>query len=128
MALIRCSECGREVSDHAKVCVHCGNPINQADQAPVSKAMIYGYTQSFVVNPPVKILVNGLEVGSVSKGGLFELPLARDTLITFKCSFRKAEVLVRAGQTTKIKLSWNRLTGQLVPQIVDTVVPDNSFW
>lgn len=28
MALIKCSECGKEISDTAKICVNCGNPIN----------------------------------------------------------------------------------------------------
>ncbi len=28
MALIQCSECGKEVSDQATSCPHCGNPIN----------------------------------------------------------------------------------------------------
>lgn len=27
MALIKCSECGKEVSSKAKVCPNCGNPI-----------------------------------------------------------------------------------------------------
>lgn len=27
MALIKCKECGKEISDKAKVCPHCGNPI-----------------------------------------------------------------------------------------------------
>lgn len=27
MALIKCSECGKEISDKAINCVHCGNPI-----------------------------------------------------------------------------------------------------
>lgn len=27
MALVKCSECGREISDKAKTCPHCGNPI-----------------------------------------------------------------------------------------------------
>lgn len=27
MALIKCVECGKEVSDSAKVCVHCGHPL-----------------------------------------------------------------------------------------------------
>ncbi|MCH7905614.1 MAG: zinc-ribbon domain-containing protein [Armatimonadetes bacterium] len=27
MALIKCKECGREVSDNAASCPHCGNPI-----------------------------------------------------------------------------------------------------
>lgn len=28
MALINCPECGKEVSDKAKSCIHCGYPIN----------------------------------------------------------------------------------------------------
>ncbi len=28
MALIKCSECEKEVSDQAASCPHCGNPIN----------------------------------------------------------------------------------------------------
>ena len=27
MALIKCSECGREISDKSNACIHCGNPI-----------------------------------------------------------------------------------------------------
>lgn len=29
MALISCSECGKEISDKATSCLHCGNPMNQ---------------------------------------------------------------------------------------------------
>ena len=29
MALIKCPECGKEVSDKAQSCIHCGYPINQ---------------------------------------------------------------------------------------------------
>ena len=28
MALIKCSECGKEISDTANACINCGNPIN----------------------------------------------------------------------------------------------------
>ena len=31
MALIRCPECGKEVSDLAAACVHCGCPLRAAD-------------------------------------------------------------------------------------------------
>lgn len=30
MALIKCFECGREISDKSKVCVHCGCPVEDA--------------------------------------------------------------------------------------------------
>ena len=28
MALIKCPDCGKEVSDKAKNCIHCGCPLN----------------------------------------------------------------------------------------------------
>lgn len=31
MALIKCSECGSEVSDKAAACPKCGNPINEIE-------------------------------------------------------------------------------------------------
>ena len=31
MALIKCNECGKEISDKAKMCVNCGNPIQPLD-------------------------------------------------------------------------------------------------
>lgn len=34
MAMIKCSECGKEISDRAAECVNCGNPINIKDSAP----------------------------------------------------------------------------------------------
>ena len=125
MALIKCSECGRLVSDKAKACIHCGNPLNTVNE---SKVMIYGYTESYLFNPPVNIFIGGQFIGSVAKGNLFEIPIAYDTVILFKCSMRSAKITVPAGRVTKIKLSWNRITGQLVPQIVDAVVPDSNFW
>lgn len=29
MALIKCSECGKEISDKSKVCINCGSPIKE---------------------------------------------------------------------------------------------------
>lgn len=29
MALIRCAECGKEISDKAKTCIHCGCPLEE---------------------------------------------------------------------------------------------------
>ncbi|HTO17488.1 MAG TPA: zinc-ribbon domain-containing protein [Edaphocola sp.] len=36
MAIINCSECGKEVSDKAEKCPNCGNPINP--YRPILKA------------------------------------------------------------------------------------------
>lgn len=32
MALIKCSECGKEISDKSSVCIHCGYPISEMKQ------------------------------------------------------------------------------------------------
>ena len=126
MALINCSECGKEVSDKAKACPNCGCPINEEKKE--SKVMIYGYTESYIFNPKVKIFINDQEVGSVAKGQLFEMNIDRDTEIVFKCNMRKSSIIAKAGQITKVKLSWNRITGQLVPQIIDFNTADSNFW
>lgn len=39
MALIRCPECGKEVSDLAVACIHCGYPLRTAD-LPARYALI----------------------------------------------------------------------------------------
>ncbi len=33
MALVKCSECGKEISDRAKTCIGCGAPIAAEDEA-----------------------------------------------------------------------------------------------
>ena len=35
MALISCPECGKEISDKAFACPHCGNPMSQQPQQVV---------------------------------------------------------------------------------------------
>lgn len=33
MTLIKCSECGKEISDKASVCIGCGAPVSSQDAA-----------------------------------------------------------------------------------------------
>lgn len=37
MALIQCNECGKEISDKAKSCPHCGSPVNELDNKKFCK-------------------------------------------------------------------------------------------
>ena len=39
MALIKCPECGNEVSDKAPACIHCGYPL-QEQQPIISDARV----------------------------------------------------------------------------------------
>ncbi len=38
MALIKCDECGKQISDKANACPNCGNPINSLTKIPLTEA------------------------------------------------------------------------------------------
>lgn len=118
MALISCPECGKDVSDKAPTCPNCGVPILRE-----SKVVVYGYTQQFAINPKVRVYWTGRPVGSVKKGDSISFDIDADGEVSFKSSIRSASVRVEAGRVTNIKLSWDRITGKLIPQIVDVVTP-----
>lgn len=79
MALINCSECGKEVSDKASSCPNCGNPINISDV--VKESHVDKKTQSsgcfknlvvailiFVVGITLVNLITGESSNSTSVG------------------------------------------------------------
>lgn len=80
---------------------------------------IYGYNEIFVVNPDVRIIFNGNEIGRVSRSGKFSFEPQVDGLLVFKCSFRSAKVAVKANVSLKIQLSWNITWGKLIATIVN---------
>ena len=77
MALIKCSECGREVSSLASACPHCGAPISAFNGCIVhferKKAAFFGSTLNGTV------IVDGREVGSASNGAAFDVQLSYGT-------------------------------------------------
>lgn len=46
MALIKCEECGKEISDKAKVCVNCGCPVESKNVNTVHKKAYKELTES----------------------------------------------------------------------------------
>jgi hypothetical protein len=46
MSLIKCSECGKEISDHAESCPSCGNPIHK-NMTPVKKIEVVGTSKKW---------------------------------------------------------------------------------
>ena len=51
MALISCPECGKEVSDRAPACIHCGYPLSSAHRMRTS-APSQGPTALPSASPP----------------------------------------------------------------------------
>lgn len=40
MAIIQCPECGKEVSDKTKSCIHCGYPLTKKKNIPKKTIML----------------------------------------------------------------------------------------
>ena len=79
MALIKCSECGHQVSDQAVSCPMCGIPINGI--APHSSAATYSGSviklvwggKYAVTEIPMEVKVNGKHLGTYSYNSGFEV-------------------------------------------------------
>lgn len=74
MALIKCPECGKEVSDRAKTCIHCGCPLEEASSAgnvrikmsAVQTKELYGKQQVTVETTEGSVIWEG-EVGQIAE-------------------------------------------------------------
>lgn len=73
MALIRCSECGKEISDKASACPNCGAPVKRAGcvvHFERKKNLFIGAAVSGTV------VIDGRPVGSASNGASFDVELS----------------------------------------------------
>lgn len=59
MSLIKCPECGKEISDKSKYCIHCGYPISKIE---LNKEEIQEYKSSNITSINTKTILNGREV------------------------------------------------------------------
>lgn len=51
MALIKCPRCGKEISDKATSCIHCGMPLKETEQ-PVSPQPLQNTSMESETPPP----------------------------------------------------------------------------
>ena len=85
MALIKCPECGREVSDKAATCPDCGFPIESLNPSgtvrikvtPLKKAMLNG-------KQTASIFANGKTLWTGQVGEVVELEFSEPTRVTVK--------------------------------------------
>ena len=62
MALIKCPECGREISNKAASCPHCGMPIDSQNIAPISKVQAtFGAKRSIWVQAYMRLSMSMTE-------------------------------------------------------------------
>lgn len=72
MALIQCRECGKEVSDQAKMCPNCGCPVKMEETSIMIKASLRssGWACAYIIYDE-----NGTEIGKIKPGESFSRKL-----------------------------------------------------
>lgn len=76
MALIKCPECSKEVSDKASVCIHCGFPLSTTSQITNQEPKTEFVESKIIVKAPMKMFSQndtavGIECGNCKKVYLF---------------------------------------------------------
>lgn len=76
MALIKCKECKREVSDKAKTCPHCGNPIDTKVYCPKCGSS------------NVKIISGASKAVSIAMWGVFAANKVKSQYVCKNCNHK----------------------------------------
>ena len=82
MALIKCAECGRDVSDKASTCPNCGYPISKN----VNTGMVQVKLGMFQSTQGASISSNGKVLWSGKTGQIAELKIDRPTKVQIRYS------------------------------------------
>lgn len=123
MPLIKCPDCGKEISDKAKTCIYCGCPISE----PESHLTVYGIRQQFLIGGTAKLYLDGEFVGEIKKRGKFEMPITKEQVLTAKCGINPfaAEMRIKPGKDIKLQIAFERISGKLRFEEVDYVIGAN---
>ena len=111
MALIKCPECGREVSDRADSCIQCGFPFRQKQGKLMIKAQKY---PEFGPSPTRKIGIyskNGTLIGVLYSGSGISVDIDQEVDIYAELmdmwSVKPSNLIrVSPNRTTRIAISY----------------------
>lgn len=115
-----CNKCGNEIVGDAKFCSKCGQPLSCATNSTTTgKVDTYTLTinrakQWYLVNPAVKIIVDGGAEYKIDNGETLNIPVSPGAHnIAFSCSIRNKIVNINATSNVVLNIKWNRITGSL---------------
>ena len=125
MALIKCKECNKEISDKANSCPHCGVPVVSAH----AKLKVQGLGLRSIGIKPVQIYFNNSQIGTVGRQEIadFEFPTGGQIDFKVKIQFkdRTASLTIKEGETISVVLDVGPLGGLLLK---DANSGSGSIW
>ena len=114
-----CSYCGEKLPDTALFCHKCGAKIGSAPTvANKEKLILDRASQIYLVNPPIKAVVNGTIYVSIENGHTETVELdPGPCVVELSGSFRKAKLEFDLQKDTVVEIGFNRITGKLTASI-----------
>ncbi len=103
MSLIKCNECGKEVSDKAKACPNCGNPIAVDNSVKISFPK---YQQQLFNTGCVVLDGKGNTIAKCKQGEIAEFECKKPKKITVKMHgcFGSPSIVVEPGGRYKVNI------------------------
>ena len=113
MALIKCPECGKEISDKALACPNCGMPLRSEDRGTYN-VTIHREKQWFLINPKTKITVDNVEEYEVGSGEEIVIPMTTGKhTILFTMSPKKTQADIEVIENLDLYMKINRTWGEI---------------
>lgn len=113
MALIKCPECGKEISDKAAACPNCGMPLRREDRGTYD-VVITREKQWYLVNPKMKVTVDAADEYTLENNSSITIPLTTGPhTILFSSSIRKTQTDIDVTENMNITVKFNRASGEI---------------
>lgn len=116
MGIVKCPDCGKDVSDKANVCIHCGSPLNFSVEN--GKVLIKcNYLNGSVMKATVTDSETGEVLASIRQNEVVSLTIKKDTPVNISFLLIKGTtgVLKYAG-SHKYEISMTQ--GIFLPKLV----------
>lgn len=111
-----CSKCGNLLTDEAKFCPRCGQAVSRVanNSAETYMLAIVRENQFFLVNPSIKIHIDGGQEYKLDNGQKLNIPVtAGEHKISFSCGIRNKVLDVSVNDDFVLNVKWDRITGSL---------------
>ena len=119
-----CNQCGGKIPDNSRFCSFCGAKIptgDAVDNTPepgMFTITIDRASQVYLINPPVKVIIDGTIRLSVENGRSEQVQLEPGTHnVELSASMRKTIVDIDLQKDTVLMIGFNRLSGKIMAEI-----------
>ena len=114
----RCDNCETKNEASDSYCRTCGNPCTQnhniAAQQSQCNLIITRKNQWFLINPAVKIRIDGTETSEIKNGSTISIPIcAGRHMVKFWLGPREKTVPIVITQEVRLTMQWNRTLGNI---------------